>query len=408
MNNNPDQKAIFEAAASWLARHDAGLSSAEAAEFEQWRTADARHEAAFECCSRAWSALDRPLREDEQSALVRELRARTLRRQARRRRAQRVQIAAAAACAVVLVALASLWQRPREIMGLPPLASPVGTVAVVAAVPGTVADSPEDAPEQPRPSVVTVTSPEQRELPDGSTVEIRQGAVIDVRYDDAVRRVVLVSGEAYFEVMKGLPRPFVVVAGGIEVRAVGTAFSVGLGKEQMEVLVTEGRVAVEKPASAPDTAAREAIAGADASAQKPDENEGATGVTVAAPVLVATLGMRERLVLETAQPEVARVSLAVTSDEINERLSWRVSRLEFSATPLAEAVALINSHSQLPDGSANARLVLDESLSAMKSEPVSGYFPASDIATFVDLLNVSMGIASERRGDVIILRKGED
>ncbi len=404
MNKDSDQKAIFEAAACWVARHDAGLSAAEAAEFEQWRAADKRHGAAFECCSRAWSALDRPLLADEQGALVRELRARTLRRQARRRRAQRVQIAAAAACAAVLIALASLWQRPREITGLPPLVTPVGTVAVVAAAPATVTDSTEVASEQPRPSIVTVTSPEQRELPDGSTVEIRQGTVIDVRYDDAVRRVVLVSGEAYFDVVKGLPRPFVVVAGGIEVRAVGTAFSVGLDKEQMEVLVTEGRVAVEKPASPPDAAAREAIAGADASAQKPDEDERAT----VAPVLVATLGMRERLVLETAQPTVARVSLAVTSDEINERLSWRVSRLEFSATPLAEAVALMNRHSQLPDGSANTRLVLDESLSAMKAEPVSGYFPASDIATFVDVLHVSMGIASERRGDVIVLRKGED
>ncbi|MDR0351926.1 MAG: FecR domain-containing protein [Opitutaceae bacterium] len=398
MNKDSDQKAIFEAAACWVARHDAGLSAAEVAEFVQWRSADTRHEVAFEYCSRAWSALDRPLLADEKSALVRELRARTLRRQARRRRTRRVQIAAAATCAVVVIAFASLWQRRREIMELPPFdALPASVVT---------ASSEETVPAHPRQSIVTVISPEQRELPDGSMVEIRQGAVIDMRYDDTVRRVVLVSGEAYFQVAKELSRPFVVAAGDIEVRAVGTAFSVDLGNEQTEVLVTEGCVAVEKPASQPDTAMQETITAADVDAQKTSTPKPAIDST-AGPVLVATLGMRERLVVETAAAADAPVLMAVTPDEINERLAWRVSRLEFSATPLAEAVALINSHSQLPDGSANTRLVMDESLSDMKAEPVSGYFPASDIAAFVDVLHVSMGIASERRGDVIILRKEE-
>ena len=40
--------------------------------------------------------------------------------------------------------------------------------------------------------------------------------------------------------------PFIVNAGGVEVRAVGTAFNVNLQSKSVAVLVTEGKVAVER------------------------------------------------------------------------------------------------------------------------------------------------------------------
>jgi len=117
--------------------------------------------------------------------------------------------------------------------------------------------------------------------------------------------------------------------------------------------------------------------------------------------------MNECIVVETAPARTAAppVVTAVTPAEINKRLAWRVTRLEFSSTPLAEAVALVNSHSRLPGGSTTARLVLDESLSGLVDEPVSGYSHANDIETFVRMLNVIAGIESERRGDEIVLFK---
>jgi len=366
MNKDSDKKTISEAAAAWVLRRDGGLSGPETAEFEQWLAADTRHETALEHYTRAWSLINRPLPTGGQGALVRELQFRE-----KRRRARRMRVAAAGAFGAVAIFLAALWQWPREGVELQP-SQPL-TLAAGA----------------------MVVRPEQRVLEDGSTVELRQGAVIDVRYDDAVRRVVLASGEAHFQVTKGSTRPFVVVAGGMEVRAVGTAFAVGLGAEQVEVLVTEGRVAVEKT---------------------PLENTDAPSAGDVTPGMTAfpltMLDASERIVVKTASalpgsdvaPEAPVVTL-VTPDEINERLAWRVSILEFSATPLAEAVALVNRHSRLPDGSANTRLVLDESLSGMKAEPVSGYFPASDIEAFVRVLAVSMGIENERHGDVIVLRK---
>ena len=54
----------------------------------------------------------------------------------------------------------------------------------------------------------------------------------------------LVRGEAHFVVAADASRPFVVSAGAVSVRAVGTEFVVRYSAREIGVLVTEGRVAV--------------------------------------------------------------------------------------------------------------------------------------------------------------------
>ena len=83
----------------------------------------------------------------------------------------------------------------------------------------------------------------RRELPDGSVVELKSAAEIAVDYNDAMRNVALLRGAAHFKVAKDLSRPFVVRTGGVEVRAVGTEFTVDLGQTSVEIAVEEGRVA---------------------------------------------------------------------------------------------------------------------------------------------------------------------
>ena len=90
------------------------------------------------------------------------------------------------------------------------------------------------------------TLPESRRLPDGSLVERDAGAEFSVEFSGSARRIVLKRGAAHFNVAKNRI-PFVVVADGVEVSAVGTAFSVQIERGGIEVLVTEGRVRVEKP-----------------------------------------------------------------------------------------------------------------------------------------------------------------
>lgn len=82
-------------------------------------------------------------------------------------------------------------------------------------------------------------------LPDNSTVLLNTQSQFDVAYSPNYRDIYLVHGEAHFEVESLPGRPFRVFAGKSKVRAVGTAFSVYLKKETVEVTVTHGKVEID-------------------------------------------------------------------------------------------------------------------------------------------------------------------
>ena len=197
-----------------------------------------------------------------------------------------------------------------------------------------------------------VIAPETRTLADGSIVELRRGAEILVEYGPSTRRVVLRAGEAHFQVKKDAARPFVVVASGVEVRAVGTAFSVDLGKRAVDVLVTEGRVAVTSPPAA---------------------------VEAAPAVAMVVAGQGTTVSLEAAGAAAVR---SVPSGERRERLNWRVPLLEFSSTPLAEAIPMFNRHG-------SRLLVIDPALGRLQ---LSGTLRADDIDSLFILLRNEFGI----------------
>ncbi|MGV7206330.1 FecR family protein [Oxalobacteraceae bacterium A2-2] len=81
-------------------------------------------------------------------------------------------------------------------------------------------------------------------LPDQSIASINSGSRMELKYTDDTRAVVLDQGEAWFEVARNKARPFIVEAGDVRARAVGTAFSVRRLSRGAEVLVTEGTVEV--------------------------------------------------------------------------------------------------------------------------------------------------------------------
>ena len=87
--------------------------------------------------------------------------------------------------------------------------------------------------------VAKVMAPDRQVLPDGSLMELKGDAQVVVSYTEDERRVVLRRGEAHFEVREDAGRVFVVDAGGIEFRAVGTAFAVQLGATRVGMIVTE-------------------------------------------------------------------------------------------------------------------------------------------------------------------------
>lgn len=240
---------------------------------------------------------------------------------------------------------------------------------------------PQPVPPAPVTSAI-VSTPERRVLPDGSIVELREGAQIVVAFTaDSVgpRRVGLQRGVAHFAVAKNKERPFIVTVGGVEVRAVGTAFSVDFGRKQIEVIVTEGRVAVDGRGAGPTGATH----GLDATAQT-----------------LATVDAGSRVVVPVPEAGLALAAgpiEPVPPAEMAERMAWRVPRLEFSGTPLAEALVMFNQHNEV-------KFVLaDESLGRLQ---VSGFLRADKTETFLLLLETDFGLKAEARGPhEILLRR---
>ena len=81
-------------------------------------------------------------------------------------------------------------------------------------------------------------------LADGSLVSVNTGSRLAVAIAEERRAVKLESGEAWFQVAHDAKWSFVVEAGDVRIKAVGTAFSVRRRAGGVDVLVTEGRVAV--------------------------------------------------------------------------------------------------------------------------------------------------------------------
>jgi transmembrane sensor len=76
-------------------------------------------------------------------------------------------------------------------------------------------------------------------LPDGSTVWLNAGSRIEYSpaFTGKIREVTL-FGEAYFDVVKNPGRPFIVHAGGIDIKVLGTAFNVKSYPEEDSVETT--------------------------------------------------------------------------------------------------------------------------------------------------------------------------
>jgi transmembrane sensor len=272
-----------------------------------------------------------------------------LRGRARQRWRRRIALSGAGAAAVIAIAAVFVWW--------PRTATPSSVAAT--SVASTV-----------------VSTPERRVLSDGSVVELKTGAEIAVDYAAGARRITLRRGEALFEVMPDAARPFIVTVGGVEVRAVGTAFTVEHSDSQVAVLVTKGRVAVSKTHAA-------AVA-------LP------SGGNPIAPRTLAMLDAGHRAVIDVAAgAETAQVT-TVSADEQYARLAWRVPRLEFSGTPLRDAVAMFNRYGP-------RQLVLDAELGSLQ---LSGALRADDTDSLVLLLKNEFGIIAEPRGEhEIVLRR---
>ncbi len=355
-SHQPIPVAIAEAAAAWLAKRDRGLSPAEQDDYMQWLAADPRHP---EALSQHAAALERmmqlyewqPSHDSEPNPDLFSPR----------------QSLVATAGKPSRSASAVHWLRTHWTWSAGLAAA--AAVAVFAYVAGSRTNAPESTPATAPKSYLRVN--ERMALPDGSRVELKDGTKVVVRYSETERRVELTGGEAHFSVWKDRNRPFIVDAAGVEVRAVGTAFNVRLEADKVEVLVTEGRVAV-------DTATGRA--------SPPDEPT----PHGAAPIFI-TVGERAVVPLAVAVTETIRpVVSEVTLEDIVRELAWQAPRLQFHETPLTEAVTEFNRLNR------HQLVVGEPGLTALR---IGGTFRPDNVEGFIRLLGETLDIMAEPAGE---------
>jgi len=101
-----------------------------------------------------------------------------------------------------------------------------------------------------RSAIQYETANEQKKisLPDGSTVVLNPQTHIRLarNYNISARTVILITGQAHFDISHQAQRPFVVDMDAASVRDIGTSFTVEKTKDSIAVTVSEGKIAFIK------------------------------------------------------------------------------------------------------------------------------------------------------------------
>ena len=332
--------AVEAAAADWFARRDRGLSGSEQAAYATWLDENPQHGETIARLELVWRTLN-PVFEDA--------------------------IARGGPADPDLLAPAKRRLVPFWL----PLLAAAAAGAVLFFRPHAVAPAPVPVVAQ----AIVHAAPERLVLADGSTVDLKDSAQVDVQFTPAERRIRLIRGEAFFTVAKNPARPFIVSADHITVRAVGTAFSVSLGATEVSVLVTEGRVGVNELSSSTD--------GSPAVSSEP------------APLAAGQKGVISRAAGSGETVAAKLKTSELTPDQVERALLWQGTRLEFADLPLSNIADAFNRFNRI-------QLVIgDEQTAAFR---MGGSFRADHVGSFVRVL-VSFGVTATPQGDTLVLRQ---
>jgi len=346
-------EAIAHEAAAWVVRRDRGLSARETLAFERWLAADARHAEAIARAEAGWSGLD-----FIPEGLAQEV-------------------------------VASAKPRPRLSLLV---GGPLAAAAAFALVfwMGRMPPREEDAvPLSPAAALVLLAevAPAQHILSDGSRLSLNQGTEIVEEFTESERRLRLLRGEAHFNVSKDLQRPFVVEAGGLEVRAVGTAFNVNLHSASLEVLVTEGVVELELSSQA--ALPREGGGGMEAG------HRPASTLTIGQHASVAFVSDSNDAV-EEAVP--ALVITTLEPEAVARAIAWQEPLRRLRGTTLAELALGLEQRT-------GQRVVFADT--EMGDLRLGGRFRVDDAEGFVSVVSTLLDVDIERApsGELVVRKK---
>lgn len=186
-------------------------------------------------------------------------------------------------------------------------------------------------------------------LTDGSVVELNTNTEIRVSFDKKHRHVELITGEATFDDAHDPRRPFIVEAGADAVRALGTQFDVRREAQGLHVLVTSGKVAVDRN----DFAGR--------------------GVPLLSGPKIACIVVAG----QAAQVSNGEVNVRTESRQEAERdLAWHDGMLMFDSAPLEEVAAEFNRYNR------RQLVIADPGIARLG---IGGYFKSTNLDTFVQV-----------------------
>lgn len=227
--------------------------------------------------------------------------------------------------------------------------------------PGLPGNGTQTATTPPAPVFATAVG-ERANVPlaDGTTATLNTDSEINVRFSPGERAVHLVKGEAYFDVAHNPDRPFAVYVDDYKVTAVGTAFTVKAVGGAVDVIVTEGRVAVTR--------------------LHPDENGRIHSATM----------------LAAGQQFVGRPAGLATrrKADLAKAAAWRDGHVVFDDTPLMLAAEEMNRYSEVK------LRISDPDLARIR---INGRFMTGKQDSFVEALETYFGAKAKRVSDTEIL-----
>jgi transmembrane sensor len=332
---------VTEAASYWFVRRDAGdMPAGEKQVFADWLAASSIHREAFERTESTWASFDI----DADQSELRALRTAALSAAPESKRWPKMAVAAASVACIAWLA-ATVVNTSRQ------------TSTPVTANPSATAPGEKYVTARNERSTVT--------LSDGTVVTLNLDTELDVAFTPAERLVRIAHGQAFFEVAKNPKRPFVVAAADRRISALGTQFDVRLDPDRVEVVLLEGRVAIDH----------------------------------ISPSMLERLNIRSAHVeLQPGQKLVAAMGekVSVTGTNAQRATSWRQGWVVFEDETVGDAVAELNRYSEHPI------VVPDESVRRLR---LSGVFKVGQPDRFASIIQELLPVKATQgsEGETVLI-----
>ncbi|GAC17837.1 FecR family protein [Paraglaciecola arctica] len=222
-------------------------------------------------------------------------------------------------------------------------------------------------------------------LKDGSLLWLNSNTQVEVNYSKTKRKIMLLKGEAHFDVVPDPQRPFEVYAGNRMVQAVGTAFSVYRLKDRIQIMVTEGKVdlAIVEDAL---VLTPELTALTNNSQTRKERNTTTENEPVIKKILTS-LTAGQSVMIPAVSDDLVDPVVTHERGELARKLSWLQGKLIFAGESLDEVVQEVSRHTPIKIEVADPEL---------KKLRIGGQFQAGETDALFDVLESGFGIKITR------------